>query len=216
MIDLITKPRFDERDFNRIKSNLQNYVEQVIRTSSDEEYSKKALEDLLFRGTNYQHMVYGTVSGIKSITLADCNQQYGGFFKQDNLIVGVAGNYDAALISKLKEDIKKLPVGSLQLPAPGKANSPQGVHVEIIAKQGALGSAIFTGVPLAITRSSDDFAALMLANSWLGEHRKSYSRLYQKIREERSMNYGDYSYIEWVRNFLEHYPFRCCLCKIAC
>src|SRR5688572_18555203 len=26
MIDLITKPRFDERDFNRIKSNLQNYV----------------------------------------------------------------------------------------------------------------------------------------------------------------------------------------------
>jgi zinc protease len=200
MIDLITKPRFDERDFNRIKSNLQNYVEQVIRTSSDEEYSKKALEDLLFRGTNYQHMIFGTVSGIKNVTLADCKQQYGAYFKQDNLIVGVAGNYDAALISKLKEDIKKLPVGSLQLPAPGKANSPQGIQVEIIAKQGALGSAIFTGVPLAITRSSDDFAALMLANSWLGEHRKSYSRLYQKIREERSMNYGDYSYIEWYEN----------------
>ncbi len=200
MIDLITKPRFDESDFNRIKSNLQNYVEQVIRTSSDEEYSKKALEDLLFRGTNYQHMTFGTVSGIKNITLADCKNQYGSFFKQDNLIVGVAGNYDAALISKLKEDIKKLPAGSPQLPAPGKANSPGGVQVEIIAKQGALGSAIFTGVPLAITRSSDDFAALMLANSWLGEHRKSYSRLYQKIREERSMNYGDYSYIEWYQN----------------
>ena len=200
MIDFITKPRFDERDFNRVKSNLQNYVEQVIRTSSDEDYSKKALEDLLFRGTNYQHMVFGTVSGIKSVTLADCKQQYGAFFKQDNLIVGVAGNYDATLISKLKEDIKKLPVGSLQLPAPGKANSPHGVQVEIIAKQGALGSAIFMGVPLAITRSSDDFAALLLANSWLGEHRKSYSRLYQKIREERSMNYGDYSYIEWYEN----------------
>ena len=40
----------------------------------------------------------------------------------------------------------------------------------------------------------------MVANSWLGEHRKSYSRLYQKIREERSMNYGDYSYIEWYSN----------------
>ena len=200
MIDLLTKPRFDESDFNRIKSNLQNYVEQVIRTSSDEEYSKKALEDLLFRGTNYQHMTFGTVSGVKNITLEDCKKQYGSFFKQDNLIVGVAGNYDAALISKLKEDIKQLPAGSPQLPAPGKPNSPGGVQVEIIAKQGALGSAIFTGVPLTITRSSDDFAALMLANSWLGEHRKSYSRLYQKIREERSMNYGDYSYIEWYQN----------------
>ena len=34
-----------------------------------------------------------------------------------------------------------------------------------------------------LTRSNNDFAALMVANSWLGEHRKSYSRLYQKIRE---------------------------------
>jgi zinc protease len=51
-----------------------------------------------------------------------------------------------------------------------------------------------------ITRSKDDFAALMVANSWLGEHRKSYSRLYQKIREARSMNYGDYTYIEWYEN----------------
>ena len=41
---------------------------------------------------------------------------------------------------------------------------------------------------------------LMIANSWLGEHRKSYSHLYKKIREERSMNYGDYSYIEWYSN----------------
>ena len=40
----------------------------------------------------------------------------------------------------------------------------------------------------------------MVANSWLGEHRKSYSRLYQKIREARSMNYGDYTYIEWYDN----------------
>src|SRR5258706_14207340 len=51
-----------------------------------------------------------------------------------------------------------------------------------------------------ITRSNDEFSALMVANSWLGEHRKSYSHLYQKIREARSMNYGDYSYIEWYDN----------------
>jgi zinc protease len=51
-----------------------------------------------------------------------------------------------------------------------------------------------------ITRAKDDFAALMVANSWLGEHRKSYSQLYKKIREARSMNYGDYTYIEWYDN----------------
>ena len=200
MIDLITNPRMDESDFSRLKSNQENYVAQVIRTSSDEEYSKKALEDLLFRDTNYQHMVAGTVSGIGGLTMESCKKHYDQYFRQDNLIVGIAGNYDPALLARLKADVKKLPEGTPELPEPGSPNQPDGIQVEIIAKEGALGSAIFTGTPLSITRADDDFAALMVANSWLGEHRKSYSRLYQKIREERSMNYGDYSYIEWYSN----------------
>lgn len=200
MIDLLTRPRMDEGDFNRLKSNQENYVSQVIRTSSDEEYSKKALEDLLYRGTNYQHMVAGTVSGIAKLTLDDCRRHYAEYFREDNLLVGIAGNYDDALLTRLKADVRKLPDGSPLLPVAGSPNQPDGIQVEIISKQGALGSAIFTGAPLSITRADDDFAALMVANSWLGEHRKSYSRLYQKIREERSMNYGDYSYIEWYSN----------------
>ncbi len=42
MIGLITSPSFNEDDFQRVLSNQQNYVDQVIRASSDEEYSKKA------------------------------------------------------------------------------------------------------------------------------------------------------------------------------
>jgi hypothetical protein len=42
----------------------------------------------------------------------------------------------------------------------------------------------------------DDFIAMLAANSWFGEHRNSFSHLYQVIREQRGMNYGDYSYIE--------------------
>lgn len=200
MIDLLTRPRMDEGDFNRLKSNQENYVTQVIRTSSDEEYSKRALEDLLFRGTRYQHMPAGTVSGVAKLTLEACKAHYQNYFRQDNLTVGIAGNYSPALFNRLKEDVKKFPPGAPKLPDPVKARQPDGIQVEIISKKGALGSAIFTGAPLAITRRDDDFAALMVANSWLGEHRKSYSRLFQKIREERSMNYGDYSYIEWYAN----------------
>jgi len=37
---------------------------------------------------------------------------------------------------------------------------------------------------------------LLVANSYLGEHRNSVGRLYQAIRETRGMNYGNYSYIE--------------------
>ncbi len=197
---IILTPRFDKEDFNRVKSNQQNYVDQVIKSSSDEEYSKKALEDLLFKGTNYQHMIEGTSEGVKSITIEDVKNHYKKFFTAKNLTIGIAGNYNPDFLSRLKTDLNKLPQLPPMLDAVGKARVPEGVHVELISKEEALGSAIFMGFPLAVTRKDDEFGPLMIANSWLGEHRKSYSRLYQKIRQDRSMNYGDYSYIEWYNN----------------
>jgi len=71
MMGLMTNPAFNQGDFERVKTNQQAYVDQIIRASSDEEYSKKALEDFLFRGTNYQHMVEGKSVSVSLITLDD-------------------------------------------------------------------------------------------------------------------------------------------------
>lgn len=199
-INLMLKPAFDEKDFKRLIDGQQNFVDQVIRASSDEEYSKKALEDLLFRGTNYQHMIQGKTASVKSITIDDIKEHYLKVFTTGNLTIGISGNYSAGFVKQLEHDLRGFPTNRIKQPAAGKARNANGIEVEIIAKKDAFGSAIFTGYPLAITREHDDFIALMVANSWLGEHRKSYSRLYQKIREQRSMNYGDYSYIEWYEN----------------
>ncbi len=200
MKELMLSPAFSENDFLRVMKNQQNYVDQVIRASSDEEYSKKALEDLLFRGTNYQHMVQGKSESVKNISLDDIKKQYATMFTRNNCTIGIAGKYSDEFLAKLKKDIATLPDITFKMPTAGDARMPKGVVVEIIAKDGAFGSAIFTGTPLSINRSSGDFAALMVANSYLGEHRKSYGQLYQKIRETRSMNYGNYSYIEWYDN----------------
>ncbi len=193
-------PAFAEEDFKRVKSNQQNFVDQVIRASSDEEYSKKALEDLLFRGTNYQHMVEGKTSSVQNITLEDVKNHWRNYFTQNNLMIGIAGNYSPEFLEKLKSDMAQLSDVKPNIPQAGNPNKPNGVQVEIIKKDDALGSAIFTGTPMPVTRSADDFAALMVANSYLGEHRKSYGKLYDKIRTTRSMNYGDYAYIEWYDN----------------
>jgi zinc protease len=194
---LILQPSFSTADFERIKSNRQNFVDEVIRSASDEEYGKKALEEMLFRGTNYAHLTAGTSKSVKGITLEDVKAHYKSTFTQSNLTIGIAGKYMPAFLSKLKADLAALPKSGQTIAMPGKANRPDGMNIEIIAKDNALGSAISGGFPFPITRADDDFAAMMVANSWLGEHRKSYSRLYEKLREARSMNYGDYSYIEW-------------------
>ncbi len=197
---LMLNPSFDQKDFDRIKINQQNYVDQVVRSSSDEEYSKKALEDFMFRGTNYQHLKEGTSDGVKSISLEDVKTHYRNFFTRNNVTIGIAGNYSDQFLSKLKSDMMKLSNVKPAVPVPSKPNQPKGIQVEIVQKDNAFGSAIFGGFPLDLTRAGDDFASLMVANSYLGEHRKSYSKLYNLIRETRSMNYGDYSYIEWYEN----------------
>ena len=200
MMDMMLNPAFSESDFQRVKTNQQNYVDQVIRASSDEEYSKKSLEDLLFRGTNYQHMKQGMSESVKSITIDDVKDHYKNYFTSKNLMIGIAGNYSDNFLTKLKNDLQKLSDAKPEIPEPGKAIMPEGLQVEIVQKDNAFGSAIFAGFPLNITRADDEFAALAVANSYLGEHRKSYSKLYQLLRETRSMNYGDYSYIEWYDN----------------
>lgn len=200
LIGLITNPTFSEADFERVKVNQQAYVDQVIRASSDEEYSKKALEDFLFRGTNYQSMVEGKSNSVKSITLEDVKVHFKNYFTKNNLMIGIAGSYTDEFLNKLKSDLATLPDVNPVIPSAPIVKISDGIDVEIIAKDGAFGTAIYAGYPLPITRADAEFAALMVANSYLGEHRKSYGKLYQMIREERSMNYGDYSYIEWYNN----------------
>ena len=195
--NILLAPNFSERDFSRVMKGQQNYVDQVVRASSDENYSKFALEDQLFRNGNMQSLRQGTSASVKNISLDDIKAHYQNVFTSNNVTIGIAGNYSDALPGRLKADLAKLPKTKFKPVKPSKAKTPDGIEVEIIAKDGAFGSAIFTGAPLAITRADDEFAALMIANSWMGEHRKAYSRLYQKIRQTRSMNYGDYSYIEW-------------------
>ena len=193
-------PSFDKNDFDRLLSNQKNYVEQVIRQSSDEEYGKKYLEYVLFKGTPYSHLVQGSVSSLSSITLDDVKKHYKDVFHNDHVTMGIAGDYPSSILDQIRKDMLQLPAGQIPSPKLTPPSPPEGLNVDIISKKGALGSAISAGFPMNLTRASNDFAALMVANSWLGEHRKSYSRLYQKIREARSMNYGDYTYIEWYEN----------------
>lgn len=204
MMGLIVKPEFTEENFQRVKSNQLNYVEQVIKASSDEEYSKMALEEMLFHQTPYRHMVAGTVEGVKSISLADVEEHYRKYFGVKNVTTGVAGAFKDRYVEKIRQGLSQLPSHEIQLPELPAPQQPAGIRVRIIEKENALGSAIFAGFPIDVTREKDEFVALMVANSSLGEHRKSYGRLYQKIRETRSMNYGDYTYIEWYKDGTYH------------
>ena len=68
--------------------------------------------------------------------------------------------------------------------------------IEII-KRDTRSTGISLGFPLDATRRDRDWPALAVVASYFGQHRSSNSYLYQRLRELRGLNYGDYAYIEY-------------------
>ena len=67
----------------------------------------------------------------------------------------------------------------------------------IVVEKDTRSVAISLGFPIPVTRARLDYAALLLAASYFGQHRMSGSVLYNELREKRGLNYGDYAYIEY-------------------
>jgi zinc protease len=191
----LLSPAFGEDDFNRIRTRTLNTLERSRRYNRDEELSKELLFREAFRGTPYEHPVDGYVQSVRAITLDDVREFYRRHYLANNLVVGLAGGYPAGFVQRVRTDFDVLPRGEVAVVPPPQPRMPDGVHVLIVEKE-TDATAISMGFPIPVLRGQPDFIPLMAANSWLGEHRNSFARLYQVIRETRGMNYGDYSYIE--------------------
>jgi len=197
---LIRNPRFDQGDFDREMKNAERAVTQDVPQNNDEVLSKRALDKLMFAGHPYEHLVQGSVSGLASITLDDVKAHHQKYFCTSRLMIGLAGGYSDAFKQRVLDDMATLPKGDDTLVELPPVPMPNGVELMTVVKERAFGTAIFMGYPLAIDRGSDEFAALMVAKSYFGEHRKSYGLLYNQMRTARSLNYGDYAYIEWYQS----------------
>ena len=191
-----SEPAFDQKDFERVRGEGLNYLEKTLRYSSDEELGKAGLDWFVFKGTRYAHPAVGTVAGLKAITVEDVRQFYEAHYSRDRVVFAIGGRYQPAQLEALEQSSAALPATATAPKAAAPDVAPlQAKHLMLIQKPNADASISF-GHPISVKRGEDDFYALWLANSWLGEHRNSSSHLFQVIREIRGLNYGDYSYIE--------------------
>ena len=206
-LPMLLDPGFREEDFKRNKDGLLNSLKQDLIANNEEELGRERLQTNLFAGTPYAHPVLGTIAGIESITLDDVRNFIRQQYTQGNLNLAVNGDISDAQVTGLRAALATLPAGT---PAPAKrpalaGKRPKGFDVEIIEKD-TRATAISIGLPIEVTRTHPDFAALNVARSWLGEHRLN-GRLYDQLRRIRGMNYGDYAYIEaFPRGMFQFFP----------
>ncbi|MGH9944472.1 MAG: M16 family metallopeptidase [Pyrinomonadaceae bacterium] len=194
---MLLDPGFREDDFMRLKSDATNFLKVSLREGNDEELGKERLYNNIYEGHPYGHHNVGRVGALERLTLADVRDFYQRHYTQANMILGLAGGYPATFPAKVKSDFAvRLAAGG---PAKNNFFTPKleaGMHVDLVRRD-TRSTAISMGFPVNLTRADRDWPALAVAASYLGQHRSSNSHLYQRLREARGLNYGDYAYIEY-------------------
>jgi len=194
--DQLLNPGWREDDFKRLKKELIDGIKSGLKSSNDEELGKEVLYSELYQDHAYGNFNSGDLSDLDAITLTDVKAFYAAQLTQAKLHLGITGAMPSALKSRLMTDLAALPAGDEKRLSIAKAPLLKGHHATIVEKN-AESTAVSFGFPIDTIRSDEDWAALWLVRSYFGEHRSSNSYLYQQIRQERGMNYGDYSYIEY-------------------
>lgn len=196
--EALLTPGFSQSDLDRNREQLIATLTNTLK-SNDELLGLEMLQQELWEGHPYGHAPQGTVAGLKSITLDDVKKFYRDHYTQGGLMLGLAGGYPKDYVARLQKDLSALPAGQKAKKALPPAPKAAGRNFALVEKEtGAVG--IHFGYPLSITRADADYYPLLVANSFLGEHRTMHGRLMQQLRNERGLNYGDYAYIEFYPN----------------
>jgi zinc protease len=200
-------PGFRAEDLERNKEMIAHLIRTDLVANNDEELGKEALYRLIY-GEAHPYSTYnlGIAAQVEKLTLDDVKRFYERHFRPRGLILGVAGGYPEDFPQKVMNDLGRLPQGSdavLRLQPPVASEGRRALVLE----KATPGVAVSAGAPIDVRRGDDDWIALWLARSWLGEHRSSNGELFREIREKRDLNFGDYAYIEYFpRAMFQFYP----------
>ncbi|MDX1981910.1 MAG: pitrilysin family protein [Bryobacteraceae bacterium] len=194
--EMLLEPGWREEDLSRVKDQAVNFLRVSLRGNNDEELGKEVLYSRIYNGHPYGHHNIGRAGAIARITIGDLKQFYRRHYTRARLTVAVAGNYPAGFPERMEKDFAALPkgmAGAVKLPA---VKAAEGRRLTLVEKDtGSVAMSI--GFPIGVRRGHGDYVALLVAASWLGQHRSSGVRLYDRIREARGLDYGDYAYIEY-------------------
>jgi zinc protease len=195
--EMLLDPGFRPDDFTRLKTDAINYLKVSLRGGNDEELGKEVLYNMIYPETHpYGHQNRGDVSSLESLTVDDVRAFYKKNYTQANLVIGLAGGYPASFPKRMETEFAKLPKGTARTARFAAPAFAPGLKFDIVQRE-TRSTALSLGFPVSVTRADKDWPALALIASYFGQHRSSNSFLYQRLREARGLNYGDYAYIEY-------------------
>lgn len=203
----LLEPGWREQDFRRVKTQLVNAIRTSLVGNNDEELGKEVLYGEIYGPEHpYGSLNLGDVSDIEAATLDDVRGFYERHYRLENMTLGLAGGYPDGFDARIGRDLQALAGGDASPVEVPQASAIEADRAVIVEKE-TPAVAVSFGFPIELRRGDPDWIALWLARSYLGEHRSTNAHLFQRIREARGMNYGDYAYIEYFpRGMFQFHP----------
>lgn len=108
--DALLTPRFDSREFDRIKQDAINFI-RTNESSPDYSIDQMA-KQTAFAGKNYAKTPLGTVSSVSSITVDDTKKYWQSILTRSRMVIVVVADLDKKDIEqKIAPLIEKIPAG---------------------------------------------------------------------------------------------------------
>ncbi len=186
---LVTRPRFAEDEFARIKAQVKIELQQ--RQEQPGFVAKRAFYRALYGSHPYAHLKEGTPQSIADMTRADVRHFYQKYYVAQNAILVLVGDIPKAQAQQIAEHLfANLKQGhqAQALPKVPALRQGQVQQIDFSSSQ----THILAGLPV-LSRKDADYFPLYVGNYILGGS-GLVSRLFDEIREKRGLAYSAYSY----------------------
>jgi zinc protease len=109
--EAMTTPRFDQKEFDRIKQDAINAI-RANESNPDNSINKMA-KQTAFAGKDFAKDPQGTVETIGKLTAAETKKHWQSVFTRSRMVIVVVADLDRAVIEKkMKEFLAKVPAGA--------------------------------------------------------------------------------------------------------
>lgn len=191
MAEVAMSPNFTQEEFDKIKTQIES---GLVSAKDDPNTMASNVMNAMLYGKDHPYGEVMTEETVNNITLEDCKNYYGEYFKPNHAYLAIVGDISPR---KAKKWAKKyfgewqsgdIPTFTYEFPA-----APQGTRVAFVNRDANVQSVIRVGNAVNLKPGSEDMEAVRVMNQILGGG--SMGRLFKNLREDKAYTYGSYSSI---------------------
>jgi zinc protease len=184
--EIVTQPAFPNNEVSRTKKQTMAMIQKLV--DEPRGFSSLVHESQLYGSHPYSQPSFGSRKSIESIKKKDIVKHYLKFFRPNNAILAITGDFDQKNVrAKVAAAFANWSSRDVVNPQSPPIAQVQGTKVLVVDKKGLNQAQILFG-RIGITRNDPDFLNLRLATTVLGG--AFHSRLMNEVRTKRGLTYG--------------------------